>query len=655
MALQPGQILDNGRYRIARLLGRGGFGFVYLAEDSHLGTAVAIKELIPALVADELFVERFIQEARATLRLAHPNLVRARDVFQDGGNWYTVMDYLPGGSLADRLQRGPLAVDEAVRIAIDLCLALSYAHAQGVVHCDVKPANVLFDSQGKAHLADFGVAHVSDQLLTHRVHTGTGAVLGTVRYMSPEQLEGVRDDPPLDIYSLGALLYEMLTGQPHLPFETETTPAAQMRNMQRIQGQLPRPLGTVNPAVPDWLAQVVDQALRKMPAERFPTAEALRIALQHPGLRRASAPRQGPDRTKRRQTAKPPAPASLKLLLPDGREFALVKGTLTLGRDPARDVVLHDIQVSRHHATLHIAAGGVRVTDQGSTNGTFVNDKPLKPRTPCPLQPGDTLRLGKNLAMHLEVSADSLLPVAPPLPERQAPLPPPPPQRTGQKLATWQWGILAALSILLVALFVGLAIALSRSDGGAPAAMLPPPSPTPTTANTPEPTATFTPVAAAIPITPTAAVLDVEPPPGECLDPSDPVHQAIQDTIWRYAQIKAAAIGREHDDSQLSTVLAGTALKEQQQAVQWQRDNGAYYETTLHWIRYEWLQQTDATHAQALVTKKETLLYYPRDWTTPSTKKSCHECEYQVLYDLQFSGSQWYITEKEVQNQDTAE
>lgn len=293
MPLQVGATLDQGRYQIEAVLGRGGFGYVYRAREKLTGETVAVKELVPQLVSEPEMVHRFIQEARATLRLTHPNIARTFTIFQDEGTYYLAMEYLAGGSLADRLRRGPVPLEEAVRIVSDLCAALEYAHRLGVIHCDLKPANVLFDAQGNVRLADFGVAHVSDQLMTLRVHTGTGVTMGTVRYMAPEQLEGVRDDPRVDIYALGAILYEMLAGRPYLDFETETTPAAQMRNIQRIQQQPPRPLRAVNPAVPEWLALVVDRALRKAPAERFPTAAALRQALQSPevpGLQPVLAP-----------------------------------------------------------------------------------------------------------------------------------------------------------------------------------------------------------------------------------------------------------------------------------------------------------------------------------------------------------------------------
>jgi serine/threonine-protein kinase len=288
--LQPGTTLDHDRYRIEAVIGRGGFGYVYRARERLTGETVAIKELVPSFVDDQQMVQRFIQEARATLRLTHTHIARTYGIFEDRGTYYLAMEYLPGGSLADKLKAGPLPVEEAVRIAADLCEALEYAHDKGVVHCDIKPANVLFDETREVCLADFGIAHVSAELLTRQFSTASGTAMGTVRYMAPEQLEGVRDDPRVDIYAVGALLYEMLAGRPYLDFETESTPAAQMRNMQRIQSEPPLPLRAANPTVPEWVAQVVNQALQKTAEDRFPTVRQLRDVLQRDAESRRAPP-----------------------------------------------------------------------------------------------------------------------------------------------------------------------------------------------------------------------------------------------------------------------------------------------------------------------------------------------------------------------------
>jgi Tol biopolymer transport system component len=447
--LQPGTVLDN-KYCIEATLGRGGFGHVYRAQEQLTGETVAIKELIPALVGDPQMVQRFIQEARATLRLTHSSIARTYNIFRDGGTYYLAMEYLPGGSLADRLKEGALPLEEALRIISDLCAALSYAHRQGVVHCDIKPANVLFNARGEVHLADFGIAHVSETMMTRQMYTGTGTVIGTMRYMAPEQLEGVRDDARVDIYALGALLYEMLAGRPYLDFETETTPAAQMRNLHRIQSESPRPIRTVNPTIPEWLAMVLERTLAKSPEDRFPTAEALQQALvpRLPGV-----------------DIEPPPP-QLQLVLPDGHGVPLTEGTLTLGRDPGCEVVMADSQVSRRHAILHVRADSTRIVDLGSTNGTYLNDQRLKPRSPQPLQAGDRVRLGGTLTFQVQAQSARPLTATPQHAEEHPPpsLPPtqmratrePPRRGSGQR----QRAVLIGLGIAAVVIIGSLAAVL---------------------------------------------------------------------------------------------------------------------------------------------------------------------------------------------------
>jgi serine/threonine protein kinase len=275
--LQPGTILNN-KYRIEESIKTGGFGCVYRAYDQLTGEDVAIKELVRA---DREAEERFIQEARVTLRLTHPHIARTYDIFQEGNTYYLPMEYLPG-SLTKRLQDAPLPVEEVLQIASELCEALDYAHQQGTVHCDIKPANVLFDARGRVRLADFGIAHISDRLMSRGFNTGPNVAMGTLQYMAPEQLDGVRDDPRVDIYAMGALLYEALTGRTYLEFDTRGVPTAQAHNINLIKNQQPRPLRKVNPNVPGWLAHVIKQALRKKPEKRYSTARALQEALEPP-------------------------------------------------------------------------------------------------------------------------------------------------------------------------------------------------------------------------------------------------------------------------------------------------------------------------------------------------------------------------------------
>ncbi len=491
--LQPGTTLDNGKYRIEAAIGRGGFGHVYRAHEELTGETVAIKELVPGLVTDPQMVQRFIQEARATLRLTHPHIARTHTIFRDGDTYYLSMEYLPGGSLTDRLRQGPLPVNEALRIATELCGALDYAHSQGVVHCDLKPGNVLFDARGDVRLADFGIAYVSEQMMTRHVHTGTGAVMGTVRYMAPEQLEGVRADPRIDVYALGTLLYEMLAGRPYLDFETETTPAAQMRNLQRIQTSPPRPLRDANPAVPEGLARVIGRTLQKQPHQRFASVAALGEALAK------QVPSAVPS------VALRAAPAPLKLVLPGGREIALAAGTLTLGREPACDVMLSDQQVSRRHAALQITSSGVSVVDLGSTNGSFVNGERLEAQQPRLLRAGDALRLGTALTLRVEAGSVG---GPPPVPPPRSPGPPSPTRidQPGESvrrkgLPRWLLLLLVALAVLSVACLVVMALLVLGGGGEEPIA-----TPGTGTADVTALAATTTPSATSSP-TSTAAML----------------------------------------------------------------------------------------------------------------------------------------------------
>ena len=214
MPLTPGATLFE--YRITRVLGQGAFGTVYLAQDTLLDRPVAIKELTAAAQADRAAFQRFLQEARAAGSLNHPNIVTIYALKPADATVYLVMEYLPGGSLRALLsQRGRLPVDDAVRIAADVCDGLAVAHAKGIVHRDIKPENILLTADGRAKVGDFGIAHVP--------RTAGGAYLGgltqagfqpgTLIYMSPEQIRGEAVDGRSDVYQVGVLLYEMLTGR----------------------------------------------------------------------------------------------------------------------------------------------------------------------------------------------------------------------------------------------------------------------------------------------------------------------------------------------------------------------------------------------------------------------------------------------------------
>ena len=282
-----GRILD-GRYQLGSLLGAGGMASVYLASDRVLERQVAVKVLSPSDAQDALFVERFRREAHAAARLSHPNIVAVFDSGSDADQPYLVMEYVPGESLAQLLHRqGRLAPRRAVELAIQVCAALAAAHAQGLVHRDIKPANVLVGPDGQVKVTDFGIVKAAAATTL----TGTGTVLGTAAYLSPEQAQGHPVDARSDLYSLGCVLYELLCGSP--PFGSGADRSA-VAIATRHVSEPPEPPSLRNPQVDPALDQVVLTALAKDPAQRYQSAVELHHALQRilTGDATAAAPTQ---------------------------------------------------------------------------------------------------------------------------------------------------------------------------------------------------------------------------------------------------------------------------------------------------------------------------------------------------------------------------
>jgi eukaryotic-like serine/threonine-protein kinase len=268
-----GRILDD-RYRLGSLLGVGGMAKVYLADDRVLERQVAVKVLSPPYAQDPMFVERFRREARAAARLSHPNIVAVFDSGSDAGEHYLVMEYVAGQSLAELLHRqGRLTPRRAAELAVEVCAALAAAHAQGLVHRDVKPANVLVDADGRVKVADFGIVKAAATATL----TGTGTVLGTAAYLSPEQAQGGPVDARSDLYSLGCLLYELLCGTPPFGSGADSPPVAVAT---RHLHQPPEPPSAHNPQVDASLDAVVLTALAKEPAQRYQSAVELQDALE---------------------------------------------------------------------------------------------------------------------------------------------------------------------------------------------------------------------------------------------------------------------------------------------------------------------------------------------------------------------------------------
>lgn len=262
MKAEPRPELVAGRYEVGPSIGRGGMGEVRRAHDVRLGREVAIKFLRGDLAADPGVRERFDDEARAAARIGHPNAVTVFDFGEHHGDPYIVMESLPGDTLADAMAHGPLPEERVRRIALDVLGALGAAHDLGIVHRDVKPANILFAADGTAKVADFGIAKSTEGL----DHTATGQVIGTAAYLAPERLEGRPAVPQSDLYALGVVLYEALAGRK--PF-TGDTPVALAH---AVHSSMPAPLGEVRPGIDRDLAAAIDRAMRKAPEQRFATA-----------------------------------------------------------------------------------------------------------------------------------------------------------------------------------------------------------------------------------------------------------------------------------------------------------------------------------------------------------------------------------------------
>jgi serine/threonine protein kinase len=271
-----------GNHRIIAVLGQGGMARVYKAYQENLDREVAVKVLPPWYAADRSFVERFNLEARLVARLSHPNIVTVHDANEQNGHLYIVMQLVDGGTLKNRLdqlhrQGKIMDLAEAVPIFSQLASALTYAHEQGVIHRDIKPVNVLMDRSGRPILSDFGIAKVLASTESNLTRPGAG--VGTPEYMSPEQCQGGAVDGRADIYALGVMLFEALTGRP--PYQGDNYPALAHSHIYEMP---PRPV-LLNPSIPPVVEQIILTALAKNPQQRFQRAndmgEALQQALIH--------------------------------------------------------------------------------------------------------------------------------------------------------------------------------------------------------------------------------------------------------------------------------------------------------------------------------------------------------------------------------------
>jgi serine/threonine-protein kinase len=357
---------------VTGVIGEGGMGTVYLAEEPATGRRVAVKVLLAGVAHDDMYRSRFERESRYAAALDHPNIVPVHEVGELDGSPYIVMDYVPGADLhAEISERGPLDATRATAILGQLAGALDFVHAAGLYHRDVKPANVILREEPtgfRCSLTDFGLS--KNPTGESRALTAQGQFVGTSNYTAPEQILGKESDHRVDIYSLGCLLYECLTGEPPFggPREEDVLHA-------HVDEPPPKP-SERQPGVPQGLDEVVARAMAKDPEERYPNcAEMVRDA---------------------RAAAGGGAPQALRMKVTSGNATGTeihVEEELVIGRNASEEGRLaDDLEISRRHARVRRSNGGFVLEDLGSTNGTFLNGERID--GPRELALGDTIEVG---------------------------------------------------------------------------------------------------------------------------------------------------------------------------------------------------------------------------------------------------------------------
>ena len=409
-----------GRYRLDALLGKGDMGAIFKARDITLQRDVAIKVVHPQFARRPDFQERFLQEARIAAQLKHPSIVQVFDFGQQRSLLYIVTQFIPGDNLRKLLQdlkaQGKwLPLDEAVQLVRQVCLALDYAHRQGVLHLGIKPGNIMLKAEPSEGLpyrpviTDLGLAKLREGSLT----TQEGVSMDTPAYMSPEQVLGQLTDARSDVYSVGVLLYELAVGRPPLPVKTLS------EAIRYHTQELPPPPRSLRPDLPELLERVILQALERDPEDRLSDASVLAQALEYimPVVSEVAATPTALQSTVSLVTVylqslveargpsiidefpEPPSDLTqdrIQFLAPDEtiRSVTIKARGMSIGRDDDNDIILDDPKVSRHHARVEFDGVDYRVIDLGSTNGTFLGNVKLSPDVPGVWTPDQALRIG---------------------------------------------------------------------------------------------------------------------------------------------------------------------------------------------------------------------------------------------------------------------
>ncbi len=408
-----------GGYHLIEELGQGGMATVYKAYQPKLERWVAVKVLDPAYISDDSEVlARFRREAKAIAALRHPNILAVYDYGEEEGLAYIVMEYVEGGTLKDRLGGEPFEWQRATDLSIGIGRALAFAHEQGIIHRDVKPANVLLPREDWPLLADFGLVKLQQ---ARRALTQAGVILGTPDYTAPEQAMGETTDHRADIYSLSVVLFEMLTGR--LPFVAKRPFDVLLMHINEPPPQ-PRELA---PTIPEAFDNIILKAMAKSPDQRYSSMQEILADLEDVRNSYAFTSRRASDEadeTLHHTTMQIESVRSflkgphLVVVATGSMLFIPQKEEVVIGRTDPRGKLVPDIDlsmygggsagVSRQHARLLRSSDGWVIEDLHSTNGTYVNDKAVSPPQSVTLKDGDRIRCGQLLLTFHDDEASSL-------------------------------------------------------------------------------------------------------------------------------------------------------------------------------------------------------------------------------------------------------